>query len=198
MNKKLFINFVRAHCKLYDVRLRLPNSQFIYDPSDNSTYSGYFDDINKKIVVAFKNKNLFGVLAHEYCHFTQWVDKCPEWIKADVEKSYYVFNDFLNGEKVENPNYHIDNLKNVELDNEKRTVNLIEKLKLPIDRTTYIKKANAYIYFYNWIKETGRWSKPNNSPYTNDNLWKAMPENFHQDYSKIPPHLYKIFKRENI
>jgi hypothetical protein len=198
MSEKDFIDFVKAHCKLYGVKVRCVNNFHITDTADGSMFSGYFDDENKKIVVARKNINFWGILAHEYCHFTQWSEQCGIWVKADIEKSYYHFADFLNGKEVENINYHIDNLKNVELDNEKRTVELITKLKLPIDINLYIKKANAYIYFYNWIKISKKWSNPKNSAYTNKRLIAAMKENFNQDYSILPPKIEKIFREEKI
>jgi hypothetical protein len=62
----------------------------------------------------------------------------------------------------------------------------------------YVKKANAYVQFYNWMLVTRKWSKPNNSPYKNKNLVAAMSNKFNMKYDSLSPKLEKIFKTENI
>ena len=59
---------------------------------------------------------------------------------------------------------YIGYTRDLELDNEKRAVRMIRKWKLSVDVDKYIKGANAYIHFYNWMGYTRRWSKPTNSP----------------------------------
>lgn len=196
MKKNDFVKHVRTHCKQYGVKVIITNGYFIRDPEDGSMFSGWFDDIQKNIKVAGKNKNFYGILAHEYCHFTQWIEQCPVWHDAHKARSYYKFADFLNGKEIDLT--HLDLMRNVEEENERRTVNLIKELKLPIDLKDYIQKANAYLYFYNWMKISKRWSKPNNSPYTNKRLIKSMPDKFQKDYSKLPKKYEKIFREENI
>lgn len=196
MNKAQFIKYVKDHCKEHGFKVVITRYKYIYDKGDKSRYSGYFDDEGKILKVAGLNPNFYGVLAHEYCHFTQHLDMCKAWEKALAEKSYYHFGDFLNGKEIDD--VHIDNVRDVEEDNERRTVRLIKALNLPIDIDDYTKKANAYIYFYNWLKITRRWSRPDNSAYTNQRLYEAMPSVFQKDYSKLPKKYEKIFREENI
>jgi hypothetical protein len=107
-------------------------------------------------------------------------------------------DDWLVGLPIETIENDISLIRDMELDNEKRTVEVIKKWKLDIDLKLYIQKANAYIYFYNWVKYSKRWSKAGNSPYNNDRILAAMPNNFENDYSNIPYEIKAIFEEENI
>lgn len=158
--------------------------------------SGYFDDVNRKLVVAAKAPKSLEILVHEYAHLTQWQDNCRQW--KWVEKSMYVFDAWLSGKRVRNLNHHIDRIKYMELDNEKRSVELIKKYRLPIDLEGYIKRANSYVYFYNYIKKTRKWSSPDNSPYKNERIVEAMPPRFLTSYTRNPKYVDKIFEEEGI
>jgi hypothetical protein len=61
-----------------------------------------------------------------------------------------------------------------------------------------IRKANAYIYFYHWMRKTRMWSKPENMPYANKNIIKEMPTNLRGKYTSMPKKVEKLFKQENI
>jgi hypothetical protein len=52
--------------------------------------------------------------------------------------------------------------------------------------------------FYNWLKQTRKWSNPNNTPYGNKRIVAAMPTNFKLDYSKLPKRFEKLYREENI
>jgi len=86
----------------------------------------------------------------------------------------------------------------LERDNEMRSVRMINEWGLSIDTYNYIKKANSYLMFYNWMKQTRKWSKPTNQPYHNKRIVAAMPTNFKLDYSKLPKRFETIYKEENI
>lgn len=105
---------------------------------------------------------------------------------------------WLTGEEVEDVFDHIRTLRNLELDNEKRSVELIKRFDLPVDIKTYIKKANGYVYFYTWMMKTRRWSELENSPYSNENIINAMPEEFQEDYENIPDYVVKVFEQEGL
>ena len=75
---------------------------------------------------------------------------------------------------------------------------MIKKWKLPIDVNEYIRKANAYVLFYNYLKKTRKWSEPTNSPYINKNIVEAMSDKFDMDYEKLSPELFELYKREKI
>jgi hypothetical protein len=75
---------------------------------------------------------------------------------------------------------------------------MINEWGLSIDTDKYIKRANAYLMFYNWLKQSRKWSKPGNQPYNNKRLVAAMPANFKMDYSKLPKKFERIYREENI
>lgn len=195
--KTEIINYIKSECKLKGVKVILRNTNYVLI-SGNIKCAGYFDSENKCIVVAMNHKISFETLLHEYCHFTQWREQCPEWINA--ENSLGKIDDWLSGKKIRNIKFHIDNAKLLELDNEKRTVDMIYEwgLEKTIDVSLYTKRANAYIMFYNWVLKARRWSKPGNSPYMNTKIVNIMSDKFDMNYDTLSPELEKIFIEEKI
>jgi len=149
------------------------------------------------LVCALGRNDSLGILAHEYCHMRQWVEKCPEWLRANEFKSYETWNKHIAGKKVD-MGIHFEIMRDLELDNERRTVSLIKKFDLPIDVKLYTQKANAYVMLYNYMKITGRWPSSKNTPYTNVRVYSAMPDKFSLNYNIIPPRLEKIYREEGI
>lgn len=195
MTEAEFISFVKKECEYYGVKCLLRNSKYcIYD---GSALSGCFDDKSMLLICAMKKPGYLGILAHEYCHMIQWATKAPIWIKANTAGSYEAWSKHLDGEEVE-MDEHFQIMRDLELDNEKRTVALIKKLSLPIDVREYTKKANAYVMLYNYMRITGRWPHPKRSPYNNQVILAAMPDKFSLDYSKIPARLFNIFQQEGV
>jgi hypothetical protein len=105
---------------------------------------------------------------------------------------------WLEGEEVPNIKKHLAVSRELELDNEKRSVRIIKKFGLDVDIDSYIKKANAYIYFYNRLLATRKWATPNNSPYSNQKIIEKMPRYFKTDYSITPKRIEKVFIQENL
>jgi hypothetical protein len=99
---------------------------------------------------------------------------------------------------VPNIKKHLAVSRELELDNEKRSVRIIKKFGLDVDIDSYIKKANAYIYFYNRLLATRKWATPNNSPYGNQKIIEKMPRYFKADYSITPKRIEKVFIQENL
>jgi hypothetical protein len=197
MNKKVkdFIVFVKKECKKHGVGCEIRKVKYV-KMTPKVKCSGWFDATNKKLVVAGLHKNWLETFVHEYAHLTQWRDQCQPWTNA--LQSLELVDPWLNGEEVDGINEHISLIRDLELDNEKRSVKLIKQHNLDIDLNDYIKKANSYIYFYNWIKVTRTWSKPGNSPYTNKRLLKVMPKTFRADYTKLPERIRKVYEQEKI
>jgi len=94
--------------------------------------------------------------------------------------------------------YHLGMARALELDNEKRSVELMRKWGLDVDIDNYIRKANAYIQFYNYMGKTRRWSNPQNAPYGNPNVVKQMPTTFRMNYKRMSKRVEKVFVNENI
>jgi hypothetical protein len=145
-----------------------------------------------------KQKDSFEILVHEYGHLTQWIDKVPVYTKAN--KYLFAVDAWISGEKLSDAmvDAAIQGVVDLELDNEKRSVKLIGKYNLSIDKESYVKKANAYLYFYHWMRKTRRWCSPNNPPYRNKKIVAAMSTTFRGKYDKLPKRFEKLFEQENI
>jgi hypothetical protein len=62
----------------------------------------------------------------------------------------------------------------------------------------YIRKSNAYVLFYNYMKISRKWSNPDNAPYRNKNIIEAMSDKFDMDYENLSEELIELFKKEKI
>ena len=188
-----FIEHVKSECEHYHIKCDLRDTTYV-KISDSIKASGYFDESVPTLVCSMKRKDSIEILAHEYGHLTQWVDNIPLW--KTVEYSMPKLDAWLGGEEVPNIEEHIANCRDLELDNEKRTINIIKKFKLPINLGNYRKKANSYVMFYNYMLISRRWCTPENSPYGNKRIISAMPNKFNMNYNKLPKRLEKIFTEE--
>lgn len=190
-----FIEYVKGECKKYGVKCKLRPTKYV-KMDGNVKCSGWFDEEVPELVVAMNRPDWIEILAHEYGHLTQWRENAPIWKEA--VKSLPKVWGWLDGTNVRNIEKHIGVSRDLELDNEKRAVKIIKKFELKVDLEHYVKKANAYVQFYNWMLKTRKWSKPNNSPYKNKNLVDAMSSKFNMKYDTLTPKLEKIFRTENI
>jgi hypothetical protein len=200
---ELFIDHVRLECEKNGVEYRREHAPFI-ELTESIKCSGFFSDgkdsqsTHPVLCFADQREDWLEVLTHEYCHMTQWLegDKFPLWevCSSDMES----LDLWLSGKDFENIELAIDNCRDLELDNEKRTVEAIKKWNLPIDISKYTKKSNAYVHFYNYLKTTRKWSVPGNAPYQNENILNAMSENFDMEYSYLTEDLKKLYAFERI
>ena len=193
-NDKAFIEFVRQECKRVGIKMDLRPTGYLR--IGNIRCSGYFDADNRKLVCATNRPDFLSILVHEYCHLTQWEEDIPLWGASG--NSLTKVDEWLGGKRVHNIKKHLAVSRDLELDNEKRSVKMIRKWKLSIDVEDYVKKANAYVLFYNWMYHSRRWSSPQNSPYTNPLVQEVMSTRFNMKYSELSPRTYKAFKEANI
>jgi len=193
---ELFIKFVKKELKRNGIDCILTKGKTV--KCEGALVGGYFSDSEKKLVCATGRcfNDWFAVFVHEYSHYTQWKDNCKPW--SDVGNSLDIMWNWLNNKDYPNINKHIDKCKNLELDNEKRSVQLIKDFNLSLNIPIYIKKANAYIYFYNYMKITRRWVKKGKSVYNNNNILKYMPDTFRASYKRLPKKIEKVFVQEEI
>lgn len=190
-----FIQYIKIECKKHGFKVELRNVKYV-KVSPTVRCSGYFDDSNKKLVCSMNKPDALEILTHEFAHFTQWKDQCKVWL--NLEDSIDKIDSWLSGEDNENIRQHIKRARDLELDNEKRSVKLIKKFGLNIDIDTYIKRANAYLIFYNHMLTVRRWCKPTNMPYENKRVVEVMPNNFKLNYDKIPKKIMRVYQDQNI
>jgi hypothetical protein len=190
---EIFLEEVKKECNDHNVELILENSEFVI--VNNLTCSGYFyagtEDYKGELVVATKEVCWEEVLVHEYCHLKQWAENYISW--ELVEKSGNKLEDWLSGKKVKNIHKYINIIRNVELDADKRAVEIIKKYKLDIDIASYIKYSNYCAYFYNYMKKSRKWMDPNEPIEKQTLIESIMPTHFENDYTKIPLEIEKIF-----
>lgn len=189
-----FIKHVERHCKRKGFELVVVNSSFI-DIGDNAPSSGYFSEDEKKICVALKTKDFLGILAHEYSHFCQYVED-KEWYEY-YSDSYLKMFEWLEGKRIKNIDFHLGNCLELELDCEKRAVEHIKKFNLGINIEDYIQRANAYMYFWRYLKHSRRWCSPYNTPSNNEQIVRVMPTRFLKEYI-LSDKIKELFEKENI
>lgn len=188
-----FEQYVQMQCLQHGVEYISSDSKFV-EYGNAIKCGGYFDSTQMKLAYARKSDNWLELLAHEYCHLTQWVEKLPEW------DNYIDIDGWLNHDvewTQKEINRAIKSCIALELDNEKRTVEVIKKFKLPIDIELYVKKANAYLTFYSYIAESRRWlNAEQRAPYANKEIIKSMPSRFKREYYKLSDKNRKLFLKE--
>lgn len=192
---KKFLSFVKEECEKHEVTIDFVEDDYILD-DDGLKFGGYFDPENKVLAFAINQKESKEVLVHEYAHMTQWIDKIPLWDLAI--NSLEIMHDWLNGIEVPNIETHLKNIRDLELDNEKRTVNLMIQWDLGVRIDKYIRKSNAYIMFYNYLLMSRKWPQPENNPDSNKKIIRKMSNKFDMDYDNMGQKLINLYKREKI
>jgi len=197
MNKKAkdFIKHVKSECKQHGIKCDLRKTKYV-KLSGNIKCSGYFDEEEPALVCSMNRPDSLEILAHEFGHFTQWKKNIDIWKKSMI--SMPLVDEWLEGKEVPNIKKHLATCRNLELDNEKRAVRIIKKFNLDIDIDKYIKKANAYVLFYNRLLATRKWATPKNSPYNNQKIIEKMPRYFMKDYSVLPKRIKTVFEQEGL
>jgi len=149
-----------------------------------------------ELIVCLDNPRrvFISTLVHEFSHATQYVENIPLW---DVTERYHYVYD--NEHKWETYNKKLlkqtfTAFKMIELDCEKRSVELIKRFNLPIDIKHYIQLANAYIYYYDILPITKRWCGQQ-SPCQIEEIVNAMPTNFNRKYKKLPGKYRKLYMK---
>lgn len=168
--------------------------------------SGYFiDRPTPKLAVACRKPIIewVKVLVHEACHMEQYLDNASVWkalyvtptLDATSLIDLWIANKIeLNHEQL----YHyIQVIQDVEMDCEKRAVELIKRFEVPfIDTEEYIQQANAYVWFYLYVKKHRKWYTVGKEPYNNEKIWRAMPTTFVENYRFFPIDIERIYTEE--
>jgi hypothetical protein len=183
MKKQTFLKKIKKHLEDEGFRLVKTNGYNVY--LDGIPCSGFFDENKKILKVAGHNSDWFSILVHEYCHFLQYINQTKYYVIYETRCNYDFFL-WINREINLNKKtirkiiyYTID----MELECEKMTVNLIKKYNLPINIRKYIRGANAYLLFHNYVLKYRRWYKT--KPYHLEELENTMKPHFLKNYKKM-------------
>jgi len=150
--------------------------------------SGYFCDETKTLAVATgRNEDSWlGVLAHEYCHLTQWVEDQAMWRQYRNDMW-----DWLDGKRIKNPREAVRTVQALEEDCERRTIRLIREMRIPVDLERYTRSANAYIHFHNVMADKRKWYRAGTVMQEVESLMAAANPTLDRDFSTTPPALRK-------
>ena len=165
---------------------------------EDNVVSGYFSELDNEIVVGINTDSWIEVLVHEFCHYIQYTENCKEWqaLEMDNDNACNLMWLWINKE-IELKEKEIDvifkKVQSMELDCERRTVNLIKKYKLPIDVKQYITEANIYIYFYNFAAKNRLWFPSNIGPNSFKKLYSLVPKSMRGSRSKMSQEFYDIY-----
>lgn len=173
------------------ISINLHSEKYIQDGT--SRISGSFDSGKKlfSCAVGGNSKRWFTVFLHESCHMDQYLEDSEIWNSRTLTGRDPGFNVFewLDG-KLELSKSELKEsiklIRELELDCEKRAVDKIVKYNLPIEVDDYIREANCYVLFYNFIRKHRLWYNPSHSIYRNKELLEKISPKFSYDYSILP------------
>ncbi len=194
-----FIRDLQRRCKKYDITFLMSGLDYV--KWGDSKSNGFFNPESKEMAISIGKpvEKWLNTLVHESCHFDQWVQNCKAWrdmmnIKPDA--CTQLFNWVGNERKLskEKAIEMASIMRDLELDNERRTIEKIKKYKLPINTKEYARGAGAYVMFYNYIGKHKKWYKIGKEPYNNKKIRRLMPTNLRGKYDVLTPKLEKLFK----
>lgn len=175
--------------------------QIPYPTSSDMAVSGYFIDrprIELGVATGKPISDWLPILVHESSHMDQWLEQDRSWSEAFCEGRETVdfIDDWINGR--EDLPMSIEELvrrsRDVELDCERRSVAKIQAFSLPIDIADYIRRANAYVFFYDHILKTRAWYPAGNAPYEREDVYSCAPDRF-PEAGGAPAELVRAYTR---
>lgn len=118
-------------------------------------------------------KKWLPIFVHETSHMDQWLEKSPLWLNT---QDYQLLNDWLQGKEYQPSviDHLVKKMISLEVDCENRTIKKIKDYNLPIDIGYYAQRANAYLYFYQWLMKNRIWYKT--APYEINEILYYMPK----------------------
>jgi len=200
MTPDKFIEYVRKDLEKSSIVLKLIPEKSI--KADGVSVEGYFDETNLAVSIDKPVKEWLHIMVHEYSHFRQWVENCYAWNRViiggeDISDTLFLWIKRKKKFSLDTLKLHTSRIRDLELDCDRRAVNLLEEFKLThiISQAEYISRSNSYLYFYNYALLRRRWWKRNHSPYHNPDVWTNFPPFFMKRYSQIPKRYVEVYDK---
>ena len=199
-NVQKFIDYVHSLLKKYKVKLILSIDSI---KIGKNSVCGYFSESDKEIKIDISEKNWLEVLVHEFCHFLQYIEDEPTYKTLEQEENILTeFWEWVENERELNTNrkrYVCRKVLEMELNCEKRSIEMIRKFDLPIDINEYIFGAYVYIHYFNFVKKYRTWLKDDVS-LGNITEIKTISEKYggmtlEQDFKTLPKEYEDEFKK---
>lgn len=183
---KPFVAYVKRMCKVKGIELMLsPSKTVVVTDTFSTDCSGYFDEQDKVLAVACGKpfEQWIEILVHEFAHMQQWLhdERWEYWTQCCLDLWMW-----LDKEKIMNNSQLksvIDGMIDLERDCEIRALGLINKWKLPINKSAYKRKANLYLYSYRMMPMLKKFPT---GIYTNESLVSMCPSRMLKKYDKVP------------
>jgi hypothetical protein len=187
---KKFVAHVKRKCKANKIELVLsPSRNVVITDTFSTDCSGYFDDVDRTLVVACGKpfSDWIEILVHEYSHMEQWLtddrweywgeccQKLWEWIDGDLMMNNAQLGKVLDG------------MIELERDCEIRSLNNIKKFGLKINKSSYARKANLYLYSYRIMPKLKKFPS---GIYENKSIVNMCPSKIKKDYTQVPKEIY--------
>jgi hypothetical protein len=202
---KTFLEFLKQECDFAGVKYLFPETEKVsYPEYEDMMVAGYFADKPEPTLACAVGKPVdqwFEILIHESCHMDQWVEQTEIWDDQylngiDCDKR---MDQWLAGKEFteEEYTYFIRIMQAVEIDCERRSVDKINQFNLPVNITSYIKKANSYLFFYSVMLHTHKWC--DTAPYNVPEIVAMMPESFLEEdeqYYEVSDELLTLYKEK--
>jgi len=185
-----------------NVSVYLSKDEFIQMNEEGDVCRGLWDDGEKKnlklyCATAGDEKIWVPIFVHEYCHFLQWKDRCPEWKGAqkytEEDDRKILRNEKMHPVRLRNS---IKRIRDLEEDCEKRTVQVLKKYganKAFIEG--YIQRANTYLYFYTYLKFYREWYPKDKVVTKMKQITRVAPKTFQKSYDVIPSKMLKEYMK---
>lgn len=207
---KKIVDDVKYYCEINSIMVNIDpdKKRVLYSNPElgvSMECSGFFYDYkDRKELHVGTGKDLkewLPILLHEFSHAVQCINQEKVWLEnklPDGKEHGDILDMYSNDRGVdkETAANSAQKVIQVELDCEKKVVELIKKYKIEdlIDIKEYIQKSNAYVLFYHVFLQEKKWYK-DKAPYEIKELYSQLPDYFLEDYSQISKEHYEIIKK---
>lgn len=157
---------------------------------DGAESGGWFCGDTRRLVVGTGSSTWLGILLHEYCHVTQWIENGPLW-RAYRDDMWA----WLAGKSIKNPRAAVRAVQALEEDCERRTIRLIQELGAPVSIEAYTRSANAYLHFHNVMADKRKWYRPGTVMQDIPDLLAAANPTLDLDFTKTNAALRKELEK---
>lgn len=154
---------------------------------------GYFSDEPDPILaIAVGNSTWAATFCHEYCHYEQWADNSEVWYAGQLSDGTYgadLVEYWYNGDIELNDEQQLryfEPMLAVEVDCERRAVQLIQDYDLPFDIEEYSRQAASYLYLYPELRRRRSWITVGRAPYRVPEILEVMPADLSGEFTMDP------------
>lgn len=177
--QRMFVTFVLGRAEQEEIEVIIGRDPYVSLSGIN--VSGYFDETTLAVGCGRPVEQWFDVFVHEACHMDQFLEDDPVWSAAKITPTIEALDiidlwvDYHIELTEEQKAKYLRLCFDIERNCEERVLKVIDQWQLPIDKTNYARKSNAYIWYYYAVGLVRKWYPPGREPYHMKELWSMMP-----------------------